>query len=61
MSGFNLDDIMRGYSADDEFIARDILILELLVEKGIITKDDIAEKFKELAARIYKQSYCLLQ
>lgn len=42
---FDFDELFKGYSNQDEFIARDMLILELLVAKGIITNEDVAATF----------------
>lgn len=42
---FDFDELFKGYSNSDEFIARDMLILELLVAKGIITNEEVAATF----------------
>lgn len=42
---FDFDELFKGYSNSDEFIARDMLILELLVAKGVITNEDVAATF----------------
>ena len=42
---FNLDELLRGFSNQDEYIARDMMILELLMKKGLITREDIVEEF----------------
>nr|DAG31314.1 MAG TPA: hypothetical protein [Caudoviricetes sp.] len=42
---FNLDELFRGFSNQDEYIARDIIILELLMKKGLITQEDVEEEF----------------
>ena len=42
---FDLDELFRGFSNQDEYIARDIMILELLMKKGLITQEDIVEEF----------------
>lgn len=49
---FDFDQLMKGYSKEDEFIARDLLLLELLVEKGVITNEEINEKYKHLEEKI---------
>ena len=42
---FDLDELFRGFSNHDEYIARDMMILELLMKKGLITQEDIVEEF----------------
>ena len=42
---FDLDELFRGFSNQDEYIARDMMILELLMKKGLITSEDIVEEF----------------
>lgn len=42
---FDFDELFKGYSNSDEFIARDMLILELLIAKGVITNEDVAATF----------------
>lgn len=42
---FNLDELFRGFSNQDEYIARDMIILELLIKKGLITQEDVEEEF----------------
>lgn len=42
---FDLDELFRGFSNQDEYIARDMMILELLMKKGLITQEDIVEEF----------------
>lgn len=42
---FDFDELFKGYSNSDEFVARDMLILELLVAKGIITNEEVAATF----------------
>lgn len=42
---FDFDELFKGYSNQDEFIARDMLILELLIAKGVITNEDVAATF----------------
>lgn len=49
---FDFEQLMKGYSQEDEFIARDILILELLLEKNIISEKEIDEVFKKLPNKI---------
>lgn len=41
----NIDELLRGFSNQDEYIARDMMILELLMKKGLITQGDIVEEF----------------
>lgn len=48
----DIEQIMKGYSKEDEFIARDLLIIELLVEKGIITVEEINKKYENLTSKI---------
>ena len=51
------DDIlqaMKGYTKEDEFIARDLLLMELLIEKGIITEEEINKKYEHLIEKIQK-------
>lgn len=43
----NIDELLRGYSNQDEYIARDTMILELLMKKGLITQEDIMKEFSE--------------
>ena len=42
---FDFDELFRGFSNQDEYIARDMMILELLMKKGLITSEDIVEEF----------------
>lgn len=42
---FDLDELFRDFSNQDEYIARDMMILELLIKKGLITQEDIVEEF----------------
>ena len=49
---FDFDELWKGYSREDEFIARDMLLLELLVEKGVITNEEVNEKYKHLEEKI---------
>ena len=42
---FDLDELFRGFSNQDEYIARDMMILELLMKKGLITQEDIVDEF----------------
>lgn len=51
---FDFEQIMKGYTKEDEFIARDLLLIELLVEKEIITTDEINKKYKNLEETIEK-------
>ena len=41
----NIDELLRGYSDQDEYIARDMMILEVLINKGLITSEDISKVF----------------
>ena len=41
----NVDELLRGYSGQDEYIARDMMILEVLINKGLITSEDISKVF----------------
>ena len=41
----NIDELLRGYSDQDEYIARDMMILEVLINKGLITSEDILKVF----------------
>ena len=41
----NVDELLRGYSDQDEYIARDMMILEVLINKGLITPEDISKVF----------------
>ena len=41
----NIDELLRGYSDQDEYVARDMMILEVLINKGLITQEDIVEEF----------------
>lgn len=36
-----LEEVLRGYSSRDEYVARDLLLINLLLEKGLITTEDI--------------------
>ncbi|MGN0966306.1 MAG: hypothetical protein ACI4OP_01755 [Candidatus Coprovivens sp.] len=40
-----IDELLRGYSDRDEYIARDMIILEILINKGLITNEDILKAF----------------
>lgn len=42
---FDLDELLRDFSNQDEYIARDTMILELLMKKGLITQEDIMKEF----------------
>ena len=50
---FDLDELFRGFSNQDEYIARDMMILELLMKKGLITQEDIVEEFSTDNLRAY--------
>lgn len=50
---FDLDELFRGFSNQDEYIARDMMILELLMKKGLITREDIMEEFSVDNLRAY--------
>lgn len=50
---FDLDGLLRGFSNQDEYIARDTMILELLMKKGLITQEDIMKEFPEDNLRAY--------
>ena len=41
----DIDELLRGYSNQDEYIARDMMILEVLINKGLITSEDISKVF----------------
>lgn len=41
----DIDELLRGYSDQDEYIARDMMILEVLINKGLITSEDISKVF----------------
>ena len=41
----NINELLRGYSDRDEYIARDMMILEVLINKGLITSEDISKVF----------------
>ena len=41
----NIDELLRGYSDQDEYIARDMMVLEVLINKGLITSEDISKVF----------------
>lgn len=36
-----IEEVLRGYSSRDEYVARDLLLINLLLEKGLITTEDI--------------------
>lgn len=42
---FDLEELFRGYSARDEYVARDLLLINLLLEKGIITSEDVSKTY----------------
>ena len=50
---FDLDELLRGFSNQDEYIARDMMILELLMKKSLITQEDIVEEFSIDNIRAY--------
>ena len=50
---FDLDGLLRGFSNQDEYIARDTMILELLMKKGLITQEDIMKELPEDNLRAY--------
>lgn len=52
MFGFDFDEIFNGFTKTDEYIARDSLILELLVDAGLITSEQVKNKFEHLEERI---------
>lgn len=41
----DIDELLRGYSSQDEYIARDMMILEILMNKGLIKAEDISKVF----------------
>lgn len=41
----NVDELLRVYSGQDEYIARDMMILEILINKGLVTPEDISKVF----------------
>ena len=51
---FDFEQLMKGYTKEDEFIARDLLLMELLIEKGIITEEEINKKYASLPDKIKK-------
>lgn len=42
---FDFEELFKGYSNSDEFVARDMLILELLITKGVITNEEVTAIF----------------
>lgn len=50
----DIGQVMKGYSKEDEFIARDLLIIELLIDKKIITVEEVNKKYEELYDKIQK-------
>lgn len=48
----DIEQIMKGYSKEDEFIARDLLIIELLIDKKIITVEEVNKKYEKLYDKI---------
>lgn len=49
-----IEQVMKGYSKEDEFIARDLLIIELLIDKKIITMEEVIKKYEKLYDEIQK-------
>lgn len=41
----DIDSLLRGYSDRDEYVARDLLLINLLLQKGLITSDDIKKTY----------------
>ena len=41
----DIDELLRGYSDQDEYIARDMMIWEILINKGLVTPEDISKVF----------------
>lgn len=52
MFGFDYDEIFNGYSKTDDYIARDVITLHLLIKKGILTNEEIEEEYKKLGQYI---------
>lgn len=50
----DIEQVMKGYSKEDEFIARDLLIIELLIDKKIITVEEVNKKYEKLYDKIQK-------
>lgn len=50
----DMEQIMKGYTKEDEFIARDLLIIELLIDKKIITVEEVNKKYEKLYDKIQK-------
>lgn len=50
----DIEQMMKGYSKEDEFIARDLLIIELLIDKKIITVEEVNKKYEKLYDKIQK-------
>lgn len=42
---FDFEELFSGHSNKDEFVARDLLLLDLLLDKGLITQDDIKRAY----------------
>lgn len=40
-----IEELLQGYSYADDYIARDIILINLLVSKGIITNDEVLQVF----------------
>lgn len=49
---FNIDDIFRGYSNEDDYTARDLVLIELLIDKGVITVEEVNERYSHLSEKI---------
>ena len=47
-----IEQALKGYSKEDEFIARDLLIIELLIDKKIITIEEVNKKYEKLYDKI---------
>ena len=47
-----LTDFFRDYDLIDEFIARDLVLIELLEQKNIITREEIKDIFDKLPDKI---------
>ena len=43
----DMSQLLSGYSYRDEYVARDIMILELLCKKGLISDEEVAEMFTQ--------------
>lgn len=40
-----IEELLQGYAYADDYIARDIILINLLVSKGIITNDEVSQAF----------------